>query len=285
MVQGTGSSIGQRLVSNPKVNAVLFSGTYKHACDVQQALLGRPEVPLFLNTGGKSAAIVLASCDIQQAAFECLAGASKHAGQLPNSTARVFVEANVHDKFMHALTTQIHNLKVGPSSEPSTQMGPLISQISQAAYLSFAKVIEQAGHEITVPPKPVDILENIGHFVTPAVYTIDWENGDGLLVQIPPGPSLLIYKVSTASEAVSLYNQLRYRPCVALYIDSTQTALNTLTSTIKTGSVNVNRGTTSRSMRLPATPHGHSSNGLSSGLNLLAALSIPRAYVVEAQPK
>lgn len=285
MVQGTGKTIGHRLVTNPNVNAVLFSGTYSHACDVQQALVGRPEVPLFVETGGKGAAIVLASCDVQQAAFESLSGTTQNAGQLPNCVGRVFVMSEAYPQFMQRLTALISELKVGRADSPSTQMGPLISKAATTAYFQFADTVTAAGHEITVPPTLAKSGDDPGHFVTPAVYTINWENGKGLLDSTPPGPSLLIYKVSTAAEAISLYNRLRYRPCVALYTDKSLADLQALASTLKAGAININRGATSSSMRLPAVPHGHSSNGLSSGLNLLSSLSTPRAYLVEARPK
>ena len=63
MIQGSGKGIGQRLATHEGLDALLFSGTFQTAAILRKATVDRPELPTFLQCGGKGAAVVLGGCD------------------------------------------------------------------------------------------------------------------------------------------------------------------------------------------------------------------------------
>ena len=69
------------------------------------------------------------------------------------------------------------------------------------------------------PIRNVENLDNEqrGYYVRPALYKINWESGNTMLDDTPPGPILLVYEVSDYEEAVSLYNQLKFRKLVSVF--------------------------------------------------------------------
>ena len=72
------------------------------------------------------------------------------------------------------------------------------------------------------PIRNVENLDNEqrGYYVRPALYKINWESGNTMLDDTPPGPILLVYEVTDYSMLVSLYNQLKFRKigiCIWIY--------------------------------------------------------------------
>ena len=116
------------------------------------------------------------------------------------------------------------------------------------------------------------------------MYWIDWEKGHGFINDEPPGPTLLLYRVPGWEEAVELHNQLRYRVSTSLFVRPDYPALPEIVARLKTGSLNINRGTIGASLRLPAVGLGRASNGLPGGIDLLRFLSTPRSTLVEVRP-
>ncbi|MEM6931651.1 MAG: aldehyde dehydrogenase family protein, partial [Myxococcota bacterium] len=113
---------------------------------------------------------------------------------------------------------------------------------------------------------------------------VDWANGHGFINDEPPGPTVLVYRVRTWEEGVALHNRLFYRVSTSVFAPSDLETLPELVSRLRTGSVNLNRGTIGASLRLPAVGLGRSSNGIAGGIDLLRFLSTPRSTLVESRP-
>jgi hypothetical protein len=60
--------------------------------------------------------------------------------------------------------------------------------------------------------------------------------------------------------------------------------VESLSTRLSTGCINVNRGTIGSSLRLPAVGRGRSSNGIPGDLDLLTFLTLPRATLVDPRP-
>ena len=103
MLQGPGSVIGQRLVTHPRLNALLFTGSYTTAAAIRRLTTERAELPVLMHCGGKGIGIVLGDADLDRAVYEITVGAFLTAGQRHNSTARVLVTEEVYPKFVEAL--------------------------------------------------------------------------------------------------------------------------------------------------------------------------------------
>jgi acyl-CoA reductase-like NAD-dependent aldehyde dehydrogenase len=113
---------------------------------------------------------------------------------------------------------------------------------------------------------------------------IDWQNGHGFVNDEPPGPTVLLYRVRNWEEAVALHNRLLYRVSTSLFVAPDFPELPEIVGRLKTGSLNINRGTIGASLRLPSVGLGRSSNGIPGGIDLLRFLSTPRSTLVENRP-
>jgi len=82
---------------------------------------------LSLELGGNAPFIVFEDADVDAAVEGLMAAKFRNGGQTCVSPNRVFVQAKVHDAFVDKLAARVGALKVGPASEPDSQLGPMIN--------------------------------------------------------------------------------------------------------------------------------------------------------------
>jgi succinylglutamic semialdehyde dehydrogenase len=283
LLQGSGTGLGQKLATHAGIDALLFSGAYATAMAIRKAV-ERPELPMLLQCGGKGAALVIGGCDLQRAVYEVLVGAFLTGGQRHNSTGRVIVTEDVYDDFVEELVQRSRRITVGYGFEPTSFLGPLISENFRTRYRRYGRMLVQRGHTPLLEARNREFEDRKGFYAEPAIYAVDWQNGNLFINDEPPGPLTLVYKVRDWEEAVSLHNQLLYRVSTSLFISPDALDLPEIVGRLKTGSLNINRGTIGASLRLPSAGLGRSSNGLPGGIDLLRFLSTPRSTLVEARP-
>ena len=282
MIQGPGSVVGHRLASHPEIDVLLFTGALETAGTITRLTADRPELPKLIQCGGKGTAIVLDDAEIDRAVYEVMVGAFLSAGQRHNSTGRVIVVEEVYDAFVARLVTQSKRLSVGYGFDAEIFMGPVISDNLRTRYRRYARSMAGQGHPVLLPPEqPEDVGK--GFYVRPCIIAVDWGGGVPVLEGEPPGPILLVYKVSDWSEAVALHNQVEARISTSLFMDGDNPLLDELKERLRTGALNINRGTIGASLRLPSVGLGTSSNGVGGGVGLLNHLTHPRSELTESR--
>ena len=122
----------------------------------------------------------------------------------------------------------------------------------------------RSGTRLSFPPSLCRAWEGVG--VRPCIIGVDWERGSPVLGGEPPGPTLLVYRVRDWREAIALHNQVEARISTSLFTDRDNATLDEFRERLRTGALNINRGTIAASLRLPSIGLGTSSNGLGGGL-------------------
>ena len=124
VVQGTGAETGAKLVSDPRIARVSFTGSVPTARWIAQAA-GANLVPCSLELGGKSPFIVLEDADLDGAAATA-ALMYRNAGQVCLAGTRLLVHERVADAFVTHMRGYVERLRVGDPREESTEVGPII---------------------------------------------------------------------------------------------------------------------------------------------------------------
>jgi len=283
MLHGSGGVIGQRLVGHPALDALLFAGSYESAKEIRAATVERPELPMLLQCGGKGTAIVLDDAELDRAVYEVIVGACLTAGQRHNSTARVVVTRGIHDRFVAELVRRLRRVNVGWGLEPDTFMGPLISENFRNRYRRFGRALSQRGHTPLIEAEACEVPSWRGNYVRPAAYAVDWTRLDQVLVDEPLGPTLLVYRAETWEEAVDLTNRTAFRLCASVFTRPDNASLPALKDALRTGALNINRGTIGTSLRLPSLGLGRASNGIAAGIELMRVVTYPRSSLAEVR--
>lgn len=124
IVQGSGANTGARLVADPRLARISFTGSVPTAKWIAQAA-GANLVPCSLELGGKSPFIVLEDADIDNAAAT---GALmyRNAGQVCLAGTRFLVHRKVEDAFVKAMRSYVEKLNIGDPRMEATEIGPII---------------------------------------------------------------------------------------------------------------------------------------------------------------
>jgi acyl-CoA reductase-like NAD-dependent aldehyde dehydrogenase len=240
--------LGEALVSHPGVDKVSFTGgpeTAKHV----QAAAARSLTPVLLELGGKSANLVFEDADIDRAIAATAGGITMLSGQVCVAPSRLLVQRSVYDRVVSGIVDNLKTIQVGDPAEPSTMMGPLISENAVARVGNHIKSARSRGDGEWIYGG--DRLERDGYFLQPAVFT-HVDNASPLAQQELFGPVLAVTPFDTDDEAIELANHTNYG--LAAYLHTTNlTRAHTLAARLDAGSISVN-GTLPAST--PAAPFG-----------------------------
>jgi aminomuconate-semialdehyde/2-hydroxymuconate-6-semialdehyde dehydrogenase len=172
VVHGFGpQSAGEFLTTHQGVNAITFTGETRTGAAIMKAAADGAR-PVSLEMGGKNPAIIFADCDFDAAIEGTMRSVFANCGQVCLGTERVYVERPIFDKFVAALKVGAENLKIGIPSDPSTGIGPLISQEHKTKVLSYYQKAKDEGATIVTgggaPEMAGDLSQ--GAWVQPTIW-------------------------------------------------------------------------------------------------------------------
>jgi len=126
VVTGLGAT-GAALSSHPGVDKITFTGSCETGQKIIEASAGSVK-RVTMELGGKSPNILFADADLDLAIPASAMGVFNNSGQVCAAGTRLFVERPVYDEVVERMAAFGRTLRVGPSLDPETQIGPLVSQ-------------------------------------------------------------------------------------------------------------------------------------------------------------
>lgn len=127
VVTGLGHEVGDALVRHPLTRKVSFTGSDIGGCKVAEAA-AQGVVPTTLELGGKSAQVVFADADLDNAVNGVLSGIFLSNGQTCVAGSRLLLEASIADAFTDRLLARARALRMGDPMDPATQLAPLANE-------------------------------------------------------------------------------------------------------------------------------------------------------------
>jgi betaine-aldehyde dehydrogenase len=126
VLPGSGSTIGDAMVTHPLVRKVSLTGSTEVGRHVMK-LAAQDFKRVSLELGGKSPNIVFADADWQVAAETSPMSVFANTGQDCCARSRMFVERSIFDAFVEKFVAATQKLVVGDPTKAETQLGPLVS--------------------------------------------------------------------------------------------------------------------------------------------------------------
>jgi len=123
-----GGDVGARIVADPRVAGIAFTGSTDVARAIASALAQKkgPIVPLIAETGGVNAMIVDATALPEQVTDDVMASAFRSAGQRCSSLRLLCIQEDVADAVLAMIKGAAAELALGDPREPATDVGPVI---------------------------------------------------------------------------------------------------------------------------------------------------------------
>ncbi len=253
VVTGSGSVVGDALVSHPLVRKVSFTGSTTVGTRVmQQAAAGIRRVSLEL--GGKSANVIFADADLDACLESSFWSVYDNAGQDCCARSRLLVERSIHDEVVERFVERARSVRLGDTSDESTEMGPLITATHRESVESYL----QAGtSEGAVKVCGGERLDSAGNYLTPAVFT--GVSPDMVIAREEIfGPVVSVIPFDTEAEAIALANDSMYGLSGSIWTRDIGRALR-VARAVETGMLSIN---TSSSVHIEAPFGGMKQSGI-----------------------
>jgi aldehyde dehydrogenase (NAD+) len=204
MVTGSGGTVGDALVTDPRVKAVSFTGSTPVGLGIQERAVGKK---VQLEMGGKNPYVVMEDADLSDAAQKISYGAFGYAGQKCTASSRAIVVEDVYDEFLEELKSATEAIKVGDPLDDEVLVGPVVNR---SQYEGILEALETArGEGRVVLEGGATGAEDEGYYISPAIVA-DVDNSSETAQEEIFGPVLAVIKARDFDHAVELANDTRF---------------------------------------------------------------------------
>ncbi|OHV28743.1 aldehyde dehydrogenase [Pseudofrankia sp. EUN1h] len=252
--------VGEELVLSPEVDLISFTGSTV----VGQRIMEKGAATLkrvFLELGGKSAAIVLEDADLPTATMMGMA-VCFHAGQGCAIPTRMLLPRSRYDEGVELLKNLFAGIPYGDPQRPDVLMGPLISAKQRARVEGYIDKGVKEGATLAVGGgRPAHLPK--GWYVEPTLFT-DVDNSMTIAQEEIFGPVLVVIPFDDEDDAVRIANDSRYGLSGSVFSGSVEHSI-AVANRIRTGSLSINGGEP-YGADLPFGGHKHSGVGRQNGL-------------------
>ena len=202
LLVGSGSVVGEKLISDNRVPLISFTGSTKMGRHVSETVASRFG-KCILELGGNNAMIVDESATLSLAVPAIVFGAVGTAGQRCTSTRRVIIHENIYDELKNKLLSAYDQVKIGDPLDAETLMGPLVNDSAILEYESAIEKIKESGGKILCGGAR---LEKKGNFVYPTIAEV--ENDWDIVQEETFAPILYVMKYKTIKDALDMHNNV-----------------------------------------------------------------------------
>jgi aldehyde dehydrogenase (NAD+) len=169
VVTGMGATGGAMAV-HPDIDKIAFTGSCETGQKIIAASAGTVK-KVTMELGGKSPNIIFADADLEAAIPAAAMGVYANSGQVCAAGTRLFVERTVYEQVVEGVAAFAKALKVGPSLDPDTQIGPLVSAKQYERVSSYIGLGAEAGARLAAGGMRLTGGEfDKGHYVAPTVF-------------------------------------------------------------------------------------------------------------------
>ncbi len=204
VVQGFGAT-GALLSKHPGIAKISLTGSVETGKRVMADAANTLKY-VTLELGGKSPLIIFDDAEIENAVSGALLANFYSAGEVCSNGTRVFVQKGLAPRFLDRLKTRTEAIKLGDPLDPTTQMGPLISEAHCAKVMSYIARGSAAGVTVLTGGTRLSGGDfESGAFVAPTVFTGCRDDMDVVREEIF-GPVMTVLDFETEAEVIARAN-------------------------------------------------------------------------------
>jgi len=228
----------EELVRSEGIDFVAFTGSVATGLKVQRAASDRV-CGIGLELGGKDPAYVRADANLDHAIENIVDGAFFSSGQSCCAVERIYVHADVYDRFIEGAVALTRDYVLGDPLEPTTTLGPMVrtasaefvrGQIADAVAQGAKILTDESEFPASQPGTP---------YLAPHIL-VDVDHSMRVMVEESFGPVVGVMKVDSDEEAIALMNDSPFGLTASIWTTDESAAL-ALGDLIQTGTVFMNR--------------------------------------------
>src|SRR6184192_848048 len=207
-LSGHGAEAGEALWRHDGIDGVVFTGSKEVGLRIHHGLSTKWIKPCLLELGGKNAAIVMDTADLDAAAEGVARSAFGLQNQKCSATSRVYVHRHVSKEFIERLLERTRSLRIGDPSERDVFFGPVINA---DAVKKFERAVAQAkkdGEILIGGGRLRGERFDRGYYVAPTIARLPLSSS--LFMEELFVPVLAIGEVSGLEQAILETNKVDY---------------------------------------------------------------------------
>jgi malonate-semialdehyde dehydrogenase (acetylating) / methylmalonate-semialdehyde dehydrogenase len=202
------------ILDHPGIAAVSFVGSTPVARHVYERGTAAGKRVQALG-GAKNHMVVLPDANLDMAADAAVSAGYGSAGERCMAVSVVVAVGDVGDDLVAAIEKRLSTLRIGPGTDPSSDMGPLVTEAHRDKVASYLDIARDEGADVVVDGRRQEFSGN-GFFL--GVSLVDLVRPEMTVYRDEIfGPVLSVVRVDTAQEALDLVNASRYGNGVAIF--------------------------------------------------------------------
>jgi acyl-CoA reductase-like NAD-dependent aldehyde dehydrogenase len=236
VLTGGGATVGQTLVSSPKVNLISFTGSTDTGERLLSTSVGVKKFTLEL--GGKSPNIVFEDADLEKAVKGVMFGIYLNSGQLCESGSRLIVQSSIREKFLTKLKEGMERMRAGDPFDMETDVSAITTEEQKKKIETMVESGLEQGAHMYYQKQISEVVPKGGLYYAPSLLT-DVPQSAQLARDEVFGPVLAAFDFETEDEAVNIANDSEYGLAAGVWSRDVEKAKR-IASEIEAGTVWVN---------------------------------------------
>ncbi len=206
LVFGRGPSVGQPLVTHPKVRMVSLTGSIPTGVNIVSSTAETMK-RTHMELGGKAPVLIFDDADIDAAVEGIRAFGFYNAGQDCTAACRIYAQKGVYQQFVAKLGEAVSTLKLGTQDEDGVELGPLSTAAHRDRVLGFLERAKAVPHiQVVTGGQAAD---RPGFFVEPTVLA-GARQDDEIVRREVFGPVVSVTEFDTEEQALAWANDSDY---------------------------------------------------------------------------
>ncbi|MCC6221474.1 MAG: proline dehydrogenase family protein [Deltaproteobacteria bacterium] len=244
-IPGLGEDVGWYMANSELVSTICFTGSkevgLKLITAAERAGQGHEHIKqVIAEMGGKNAIIVDSDADLDEAIKGVVSSAFGYQGQKCSACSRVIVLEGIYSKFAARLALATQSLIVGPASDPSTFVGPVIDETASKSITAAINKTSLACRLLT--PSMDALVANSSVYILPTIFAEVPREHEISRKEIF-GPVLAMIKAASFEEALEIALDSEYGLTGAVFSRSPK-HIELAKKDFRVGNLYINRGCT-----------------------------------------
>ena len=235
IVTGLGETAGASLAAHKDVDKIAFTGSTEVGRLIVAASGKSNLKKVTLELGGKSPNIIFADADLAAAIPGAASAIFFNHGQCCCAGSRLYVHKSVYDEVVEGVSNEAKQIHLGSGFDPSTQMGPLVSQEQLDRVCGYIDAGRKEGAQMVTGGKRHG---DQGYFVEPTVFA-QTKPAMKIVQEEIFGPVVTAMPFDDPDEVLTQANDTTYGLAAAVWTRDVSKA-HRLAKRIKAGTVWIN---------------------------------------------
>jgi 1-pyrroline-5-carboxylate dehydrogenase len=216
-VPGSGSEIGDLIVSHPQIRFISFTGSKEVGLHINE-LAAKPQPGqkwikrVVAEMGGKDSIVVAADADVDAAVEGVAVSAFGFQGQKCSACSRAIVDEKIYDEFVEKLKDRVGKITIGDPSDRKNYMGPVVNEGALKSISAYIEKGVKEGRLIAGGKR----LGETGYFLEPTVIA-DVAPDATIAQEEIFGPVLAVIKAKDFDDAMQIANNTEFGLTGSLY--------------------------------------------------------------------